>query len=57
MGSRMRRCDRCALYTLKLECPQCGGPSRNPLPARYSPEDRYGVYRRKLILERLDENG
>ncbi|MFA7341772.1 MAG: RNA-protein complex protein Nop10 [Candidatus Methanomethylophilaceae archaeon] len=57
MNSRMRRCDRCARYTLQAECPQCGEPSRNPLPPRFSPEDRYGAYRRKLLMERCGENG
>ncbi|MEW5759626.1 MAG: nucleolar RNA-binding Nop10p family protein, partial [Candidatus Thermoplasmatota archaeon] len=27
--------------------------TKNPIPARYSPEDQYGKYRRKLIREIL----
>jgi len=48
MRTAMRRCSSCGRYTLKEACPACGAPSSMPLPPRYSPEDRYGSYRRKL---------
>lgn len=35
-------------YTLKEACPACGRATVKPGPAKYSPEDAYGVYRRKL---------
>jgi H/ACA ribonucleoprotein complex subunit 3 len=35
-------------YTLKEACPRCGKATAQAGPAKYSPEDRYGVYRRKL---------
>ncbi|NAZ25246.1 MAG: RNA-protein complex protein Nop10 [Thermofilum sp.] len=50
----LRYCPRCQLYTLQQDkCPRCGGPVRVPHPAKYSPEDRYGEYRRKAKLELL----
>ena len=48
MKTLMRRCTSCWTYTFKSECPECGSDVMNPLPARYSPQDRWGKYRRKL---------
>jgi H/ACA ribonucleoprotein complex subunit 3 len=42
-------CRACSRYTFADLCPQCHGPTRNPHPARYSPQDRWGKYRRALI--------
>lgn len=30
------------------QCPTCDGPVKNAHPARFSIEDRYGSYRRKM---------
>ncbi|NLL94794.1 MAG: ribosome biogenesis protein [Thermoplasmatales archaeon] len=38
-------------------CPGCGGRSRTAHPARFSPDDRYGKYRRIGIEEEYGENG
>ncbi|MDY0266491.1 MAG: RNA-protein complex protein Nop10 [Methanimicrococcus sp.] len=46
MGKRIKKCKSCARYTLSDTCPDCGGVCVNPRPAPYSPEDRYGKYRR-----------
>ncbi len=35
-------------YTLQAACPQCSKTAIRPGPARYSPEDPYGEYRRRL---------
>jgi len=48
MRSVLKKCRACGTYTLKDACPACGEPAGNPMPPRYSPEDRYGVYRRRL---------
>ncbi|MEL9991424.1 MAG: RNA-protein complex protein Nop10 [Thermoproteus sp.] len=49
MKSLLRRCARCGAYTLKKDvCPKCGGPLEVPHPAKYSPEDRYQLYRVKM---------
>jgi len=47
--SILRVCRACARYTLRDACPTCAGPTRTPHPARFSPEDRYGRYRRALM--------
>ncbi|HMK47546.1 MAG TPA: RNA-protein complex protein Nop10 [Methanocella sp.] len=46
MKTKMKKCERCGSYTLKAICP-CGGKAINPVPARYSPLDPYGRYRRR----------
>ena len=46
--SIMRYCRSCAEYTLQDACPKCKGKVVQNTPAKYSPEDPYGVYRRKL---------
>ncbi len=51
MRTLLRRCAPCGVYTLRDSCPKCGTATSMPMPARYSPEDRYGKYRRKLKSE------
>jgi H/ACA ribonucleoprotein complex subunit 3 len=46
--TRIRRCIACTRYTLIETCPACGSGTRTPHPARFSPQDRYGRYRRAL---------
>ncbi|NYT17681.1 MAG: RNA-protein complex protein Nop10 [Methanomicrobiales archaeon] len=46
MTGSIRRCPRDFTYTLRDTCPVCGAPTTSPHPARFSPEDRYGHYRR-----------
>jgi len=41
-------CRACGRYTLATTCPECHGATRSPHPARFSPQDRYGDYRRRL---------
>lgn len=49
----LRICPTCARYTLKDACPECGADTRDPHPPKFSPEEKHGVYRRKL--KRLNE--
>ncbi len=44
----IHRCTGCGEYTLKDACPACGGQATPNRPAKFSPEDHYGEYRRKL---------
>jgi H/ACA ribonucleoprotein complex subunit 3 len=44
----LRLCPACGTYTLRDACPACNAPANAPGPARFSPEDRYGTYRRRL---------
>ncbi|HOO52883.1 MAG TPA: RNA-protein complex protein Nop10 [Methanothrix sp.] len=51
MRSKIKKCRICDLYTLKENCPICGAATSQTKPARFSPEDRYGRYRRALRQE------
>ncbi len=51
MRSLLKKCRACGRYTLQERCPACGESAGNPMPPRYSPEDRYGPYRRRLKRE------
>ena len=44
---RLMKCPDCGTYTLKQECPNCSSSTVSPRPAKYSPEDKYGDYRRR----------
>ena len=53
-GESIYELDRDALADLEPElivtqalCPVCGGPTSTAHPPRFSPEDRYGEYRRR----------
>jgi H/ACA ribonucleoprotein complex subunit 3 len=48
MRTAIRRCKSCDVFTMKEECTECGSQTVMALPPRYSPEDKYGDYRRKL---------
>lgn len=43
-------CRTCQRYTFRTECPNGHGPTRTPHPARFSPGDRWGKYRRMLTV-------
>lgn len=47
MSSRILKCKSCGAYKLEEAC-GCGGVAVTPHPPRFSPEDRYGKYRRQL---------
>jgi H/ACA ribonucleoprotein complex subunit 3 len=44
---RLRK--HCGKYTVMEKCPVCGQPTLTAHPPRFSPEDRYGDYRRKAL--------
>ena len=46
MTGRIRHCPADQIYTLSLTCPECGRPTAVAHPAKFSPEDKYGKYRR-----------
>jgi len=48
---KMRRCEGCGTYTLKGNCPKCGKQTNAPYPPSFSPEDKYGKYRRAVKLK------
>jgi len=41
------KCAKCGSYGLEEGC-GCGGARAKPKPPKYSPEDKYGGYRRKF---------
>ncbi len=59
MGRRglLRKCTACGRYTLREDaCPHCGAPVRSPHPPKFSPDDPYGEYRRRMKKETLLAN-
>lgn len=44
----LKRCTGCREYTLQDTCPRCGAKAKPNRPAKFSPEDNFGEYRRKL---------
>ncbi|MDD1742857.1 MAG: RNA-protein complex protein Nop10 [Methanotrichaceae archaeon] len=51
MKSKILKCPVCAGYTLATACPKCGATAITSKPARFSPVDPYGKYRRALKKE------
>jgi H/ACA ribonucleoprotein complex subunit 3 len=49
----IRKCPRCASYTLKYSCEKCKVPTINAHPAKYSPDDKYARYR---IADRYNQS-
>ena len=43
-------CSNCKKYTLKEMC-SCGNKTQTTRPAKFSPEDKYGRYRREWKKE------
>ncbi|MFQ6088854.1 MAG: RNA-protein complex protein Nop10 [Candidatus Methanofastidiosia archaeon] len=48
---KLRKCFKCGRYTLKSIC-ICGEKTSSPRPPKFSLEDRYGKYRRRLKKEK-----
>ena len=48
MTGHIRQCPNDHTYTLLKVCPMCGAVTVSVHPARYSPQDRYGSYRRMM---------
>ena len=46
MASRILKCPACGSYGLSAPC-ACGKARTTVLPPKYSPEDKYGSYRRR----------
>ena len=50
------KCKACGGYTIKGKCPKCGEEAVKLIPPKYSPEDKYGKYRRKVKLPLLKKD-
>lgn len=46
MKTQILKCTKCNTYTLKQSCPKCKAKCITSKPAKFSPEDKFGVYRR-----------
>lgn len=59
MRSKLLKCPKCGEYTLKSACPICREKTVDPTPAKFSPDDPYGIYRRRLKYKVYygDKNG
>ena len=53
--SNLLYCKNCKVYTLDIICNVCNKTTICKNPPRFSPQDHYGVYRRKL--KRLEKSG
>jgi len=53
---KMRKCPECGTYTFKQDCAKCSVKTTNPAPPRFSPEDKYGEYRRRTMFENGDKD-
>lgn len=45
------KCVKCGEYTMKERCSVCDAECVSPKPVKYSPEDKYGNYRREVKKE------
>lgn len=57
MTQHLLKCPSCNRYTLEPTCSQCHNTTITPKPPKYSPEDKYGDYRRQIKREELKEQG
>lgn len=51
MAKEILKCQICNKYTLKKT--HCKKPTKTTKPAKYSPEDKYGKYRRQYKEKEL----
>jgi H/ACA ribonucleoprotein complex subunit 3 len=54
MVKLLKKCVDCHQYSLAKEiCPACDGHLRVAAPPKFSPQDKYGKYRRMLLKTTL----
>ena len=56
MKNEILKCGKCHAYTMKETC-TCGGKAITSKPPKYSPEDKYGSYRRTAKNEEFSKRG
>lgn len=44
------KCPKCGKYSMQEKCPRCTSITERTGPAKWSPEDLYGKYRREAKL-------
>jgi len=53
----IRKCPNCKRYTFKEVCPYCNTKTKRVIPPKFSPEDKWGDYRRmmkKVLYDSFD---
>lgn len=55
MKMKMNKCNECGIYTLEDKCPKCDGSLHVIYPPKFSIQDKYGKYRRKLKKETMNK--
>jgi len=53
----IRKCPKCKIYTFKEVCPRCKEKTVKAIPPKFSPEDKYSDYRRRMKRKILEEKG
>jgi len=48
MAGHIYKCEKCKVYTMASTCNNCSQKTILPRPPKYSPEDKYSEYRRKI---------
>ncbi len=56
MKVEILKCDRCEKHTLEKVCKDCNNRTITTKPAKFSPEDKYGHYRRMVKKQNDLEN-
>jgi H/ACA ribonucleoprotein complex subunit 3 len=44
----LRKCNKCEEYTLLEKCPHCDDAAQLAHPIKFSPDDKYWMYKQKL---------
>lgn len=57
MARHILKCPQCSRYTLEELCSICLVKTVNSFPAKYSPEDKYGGYRREVKKKEWKKKG
>jgi H/ACA ribonucleoprotein complex subunit 3 len=57
MASEILFCSSCNKYTLDKECLKCGKKTVPTKPPKFSPDDKYGKYRREVKRRELEKKG
>ncbi|HIP66716.1 MAG TPA: RNA-protein complex protein Nop10 [Candidatus Nanopusillus sp.] len=53
----IRKCPKCRIYTFREICPRCNNKTNRAIPPKFSPEDPWGKYRRKMKRKLLEKKG
>lgn len=51
------KCPNCGRYTMKAVCDNCGEKTVTPVPPKYSPDDKFGEYRRRAKRQMFEKEG